>query len=57
MRRTHYVSCPSCRTRMKLTGQKKVIYDTGSGKIYDREYQCPSCGRILNYNESRNFIH
>lgn len=56
MASTYFISCPNCRKRMRRTGKKEVLYDTGSVKVYEREYKCPSCDRMWIYNESRNFI-
>ncbi len=43
---------------MKRTGKKELIVSPTivSGKFYEREYECPNCGRVLTYNELKNFI-
>ena len=53
-----YIHCPDCKVRMKRTGKKELI-DSPTivrGKLYDREYECPNCGRVLIHDELRNSI-
>ncbi len=53
----YYVHCSNCRARMKRTGKKKVVNsDIDKKPIYEREYECPKCGRVANYNEDKNIL-
>jgi hypothetical protein len=53
-----YIHCPSCRTRMKKTGKKKVIrWDLNDKPIYQWQYECPNCGRIGDYDKKRNVMY
>ena len=58
----HYIHCPNCRARMVRTGRK---VETGKHAmkrygdivhLYQREYECPSCGRLYAYREDSNVI-
>ena len=53
----HYESCPNCHARMRRTGNKERIRDeVMNGYLYDREYECPSCGRFWLHNELTNLF-
>jgi uncharacterized protein with PIN domain len=53
----YYLHCPDCRTRMKRTGNKEIEHysvDRPPRPIYRREMECPGCGRVREYSESKN---
>jgi len=55
--RKYYMSCPDCRTRMRRTGKKVRETKSIEGNwIYEREYECPNCGKIWAYSEYRNLF-
>jgi len=71
MAKKYYLSSPNCRTRMRRTGKKNVVYKADLYKginlradiqIYERillhdiEYKCPKYGRSGWYNEKSNSI-
>jgi uncharacterized protein with PIN domain len=54
-----YQHCPNCNRRMKRTGEKKIITSAAivRGKLYQREYECPGCGRVWTHDELRNALY
>lgn len=53
-----YEHCGTCNHRMKRTGKKKLIVSSNiiSGKFYEREYECPKCGRVWIHDELKNSL-
>jgi hypothetical protein len=51
----YYLPRPNCHSRMKRTGAKEKEQKTLEGFwLYTRELECPNCGRVWTYSESRN---
>ena len=54
----YYLSCPNCKARLRRTGKKKKEERTLNGSwLYIREYECPKCGLLWTYSESRAFFY